>query len=128
MRAKEFIVEAKTGTLQADVARALPATYAIPDLKNQDAYLQYRFGVAIAGAKGAKKRKEDGIPEFNKESPWGENQIVVSYTNTIDEYIDDALKMMGIKGKKLISTPRSEETSDVVTKSPVSSFAGYKRK
>lgn len=128
MRALEFITEAKTGSLQDDVARALPATYAIPELKNQDAYLQYRFGVAIAGAKGAKKRKEDGVPEFNKESSWGENQIVVSYANTIDEYLDDALSMMGIKSKKLISTPRSEEATDVSKKSPVNSFAGYKRK
>ena len=30
MRAKEFIVEARIGSLQDDVARALPATYVIP--------------------------------------------------------------------------------------------------
>ena len=59
MRAREFINEGKTGSLQDDVAKALPSTYAIPELKNQDPYLQYRFSVAIAGAKGAAKRKEE---------------------------------------------------------------------
>jgi hypothetical protein len=127
MRAKEFISEARTGSIQDDVAKALPATYAIPELKNQDPYLQYRFGVAIAGAKGAKKRAEDNVPPFSKESPWGENEIVVSFDPSIDEWLNDALKMMGIKGKKRLSTPKSEEASDVFTKSPVQGFKGFSK-
>lgn len=121
------IYEGRTGSLQADVAAALPATYAIPELKNQDPYLQYRFGVAMAGAKGAKKRAEDGVAPFAKESPWGENEIVVSFDPHIDQYIDDALAQMGLKGKKLISTRKSEETGDVGKSSPVKPFSGYPR-
>lgn len=121
------IYEGKSGSLQADVASALPATFAIPQLKNQDPYLQYRFGVAMAGAKGAKKRAEDGVAQFAKESPWGENEIVVSFDPNIDEYIDDALAQMGLKGKKLISTRKSEETKDVGKSSPLKPFSGYPR-
>jgi hypothetical protein len=127
MRAKEFINEGRTGSIQDDVAKALPATYAIPELKSQDPYLQYRFGVAIAGAKGAKKRAEDGVPDFSKESAWGENEIVVSFDPSIDEWLTDALKMMGIKGKKRLSTIHSEEADDVSTKSPVQGFKGFSK-
>ena len=102
MRAHEFITEGRTGSIQDDVAKALPATYALPELENQDPYLQYRFGVAIAGAKGAEKRKQDGGP-----------------------YIDDALKTMGMTGKKRLSTAKSEEASDVDTRSPVIGFKGW---
>lgn len=119
------IYEGRTGSLQPDVAAALPATYAIPELKNQDPYLQYRFGVAMAGAKGAKKRQEDGVGEFNTESAWGENEIVVSFDPHIEEYIDDALKQMGLRGKKLISTFRSEEVKSVGKTSPIKPFRGY---
>jgi hypothetical protein len=126
MRAYEFLSEGRTGSIQDDVAKALPATYAIPELKNQDPYLQYRFGVAIAGAKGAKKRAEDNIPAYDRESAWGENEIVVSYGHDAGEYIDDALKSMGMSGKKRLSTTKSEEASDVDTKSPVIGFKGFK--
>lgn len=126
MRAHEFITEGKTGSLQDAVAKALPSTYAIPELKNQDPYLQYRFSVAIAGAKGAKKRQEDNVPEFNRESPWGENEIVVSFDPKADEWLNDALNQMGIKGKKRLSSMKSEETSDVSKNSPVQAFKGYK--
>lgn len=120
------IYEGRTGALEPGVSSALPSTYAIPALKNQDPYLQYRFGVAMAGAKGKKQREKDGVKEFSKESPWGENEIIVSFDPHIDEYIDDALAQMGIKGKKLISTRKSEEADDVSVKSPVNGFRGYK--
>ena len=34
------------------VQHTLPNSYVIPGLKNNDFYMQYRFGVALAGAKG----------------------------------------------------------------------------
>jgi hypothetical protein len=122
------IYEGRTSSMQSAVAAALPATYAIPELKNQDPYLQYRFGVAMAGAKGAKKRSEDGVQTLSKESSWGENQIVVSSDPNIEQYIDDALKQLGIKGKRLISTKQSEETSNVGKTSVLKPFGGYPRK
>ena len=103
MRAREFIGEGKTGTITRDVGLALPGAFKIPALKNQDPYLQYRFGVAIAGAKGAKQRAEDGVPPFDgKESAFGENEIVVSYDPHVETYIKDALQAMGMPASDAI--------------------------
>ena len=119
MKSREFIKEGNTNSLQDDVAAALPATYTIPALQNQDPYKQYRFGVAIAKAKG--KKASDNEPAFAASSPWGENQVVVSYSNTVEEFIDDALEEIGLspRDKRLISTPKSEETKTVNKMSPV---------
>ena len=125
MRAKEFISEARVEKLLPDQADALPATYVIPELPNQDPYLQYRFGVAMAGAKGKKQREKDGVSSMSRESAFGENEIVVSYGHDAGEYIDDALKTMGMRGKKMISTPTSIETPDVNKASPMNGFRGY---
>jgi hypothetical protein len=130
MRAREFIGEGRTGSFTADVGRALPGAFKIPALKNQDPYLQYRFGVAIAGAKGAKQRREDGVPPFDgKESVFGENEIVVSYDPHVVDYIHDALRAMGMPPSDAvqIGTMASEEATDVDTRSPVTGFKGYPR-
>jgi hypothetical protein len=132
MRAREFITEdtGRTGSITYDVGRALPGAFKIPALKNQDPYLQYRFGVAIAGAKGAAQRKKDGVPPFDgKESEFGENEIVVSYDPHVVDYIHDALRAMGMPPSDAvqIGTMKSEEMPDVDTRSPVTGFKGYKR-
>ena len=129
MRAREFVSESRTGSIAPDVARALPGAYKIPALKNQDPYLQYRFGVAIAGAKGAKQRAKDQVADYSKESIFGENEIVISYDPHVGEYIDDALKAMGMSpGDKVqIASDKSEEATDVDTRSPVTGFKGYTR-
>lgn len=127
MRAHEFITESVAKKLMPDQAGALPATYVIPELPNQDPYLQYRFSVAIAGAKGAEKRKLDGVSSMSREGPFGESEIVVSYGHDVGPYIDDALKSMGMSGKRMVSTPNSDETSDVTKTSPMKPFKGYKR-
>ena len=130
MRAKEFVTEGRTGTITTDVGRALPGAFKIPALKNQDPYLQYRFGVAIAGAKGAEQRKQDGVPPFDgKESEFGENEIVVSYDPHVVDYIHDALRAMGMPPSDAIQigTMASEEATDVDTRSPVTGFQGYPR-
>ena len=125
MRAKEFVTEAITSKLLPDQMGALPATYAIPELPNQDAYLQYRFSVAIAGAKGREQRDKDGVSSMSREGPFGESEIVVSYGHDAGPYIDDALKQMGLSGKKMVSTPTSVETTDVDKVSPLKAFKGY---
>ena len=130
MRAKEFVTEGRIGSITTDVGRALPGAFKIPALKNQDPYLQYRFGVAIAGAKGAKQRAEDGVPPFDgKESVFGENEIVVSYDPHVVDYIHDALKSMGMPPSDAIQigTMASEEATDVDKVSPVKGFKGYPR-
>lgn len=132
MRAQEFIAEARVGSIQDDVAAALPATYVLTKLQNQDPYLQYRFGVAIAQAKGRRARAqsgEDEIHPFAPRSAWGENQVVVSFDPNIEEWIDEALRDIGQSpsDKRMISTKDSSETSDVGRNSPVQAFGGYPR-
>ena len=128
MRAKEFVIESRTGTITRDVGLALPGAFKIPALKNQDPYLQYRFGVAIAGAKGASQRAKDGVPEFDgKESVFGENEILVSYDPHVKDYIHDALRAMGMPPSDAIQigTMASEEAQDVDKTSPINAFKGY---
>lgn len=118
------IYEGKSGP---EFQSTLEKTYVIPELPNQDAYLQYRFNVAMASVRGAEQRKKEGAPAFEKESVWGENMIVVSTEPDAGEHIDAALKLMGMKGKKLITTSKSEEPKLVQNKSPVKAFKGYPR-
>jgi len=130
MRAREFVTEGRTGSIAPDVGRALPGAFKIPALKNQDPYLQYRFGVAIAGAKGAKQRAQDNVPPFDgRESVFGENEIVISYDPHVVDYIHDALRAMGMPASDAvqIGTMKSEEATDVATRSPVTGFRGYPR-
>lgn len=132
MRANEFIVEdttGRTGSITQDVALALPGAFKISTLKNQDPYLQYRFGVAIAGAKGREQRKKDGVPDYEKESIFGENEIVVSYDPNVETWIDDALQSMNMSSKDCvrIASQQSQEMPDVAKISPVKGFKGYPR-
>ena len=120
MRAREFITEQK---LPDRITRPLPATWVIPELQNQNAYFQYRFSVALAGAKAA---RNGDIPRMDKDSVWGENQLVSGYMNPdIEEDIDFALGEMGLKGKKLVTTEKSEETPESGIVSPIKPFKGY---
>lgn len=121
MRAKEFIKEAREGSMQDDVAAAIPAAYVIPELANQDPYKQYRFGMALANARSRKAKEQEGQAPFNAASPWGENAVVVSYTNTTKDIIDDALEQVGLGSgsKKQITSTGSNETKDVAKVSPV---------
>lgn len=134
MRAKEFINESvslgHTGSLQQDIALALPGAWKIPALKNQDPYLQYRFGVAIAGAKGAEQRSKDNVPPFEEDKIFGENEFVVSYDPHTLTYIQDALVSMGLKASDAvqIASMASQEMPSVEKHSPVNAFKGYKRK
>lgn len=135
MRAKEFITESGSSTeptsdsrLSSSVARALPSTYAIPGLPNSDFYKQYRFGVALAGARSKAQRATEPGRDMAPSSAWGESEILIGY-DLDTNVIDDALQMVGLKSsdKKLISTVKSEEAPDIDTLSPINSFKGYER-
>lgn len=133
MRAKEFITEQKLQDVHDGLdiaAKSLPYTYVIPELKNQDFYDLYRFGVAIAdvrGNTGDVKSIDPYKPEFKSETTWGENQIVSSFDPNIGKVIDQALKKVHKSGKKAVSTPSSQEFDDTLKKSPIKPFKGYKR-
>jgi hypothetical protein len=133
MRAKEFITEQKLDNAHdglAIVAKSLPNTFVIPELKNQDFYQLYRFGVAMAAVRG--ESGDDGVqngyePEFHAESDWGEQQIVSSMDPEVGQLIDKALSKLGKSGKKAVSTATSDEMDDTLIQSPMKAFKGYKR-
>lgn len=135
MRAKEFITEQKLSDVHDGLdiaAKALPNTYIIPELKNQDFYDLYRFGIAIAAVRGEQGRG-DGVqdghePDFRAQSAWGENQVVSSFDPNVGEVIDKALAKVNKHGKKAVSTPGSDEMDDTDRASPIKAFKGYKRK
>ena len=134
MRAREFITEQRLDQVHdgLDVAsKALPNTFVIPELKNNDFYDLYRFGVAIAAVRG-EQGQSDGVmdgyePEFKAESLWGEQQVVSSFDPNVGEVIDKALAKVGKHGKKSVSTPSSDEMDDTSVGSPLKPFKGYKR-
>ena len=134
MRAKEFIIETTLSKVHdgLDLATmSLPNTYIIPELKNNDFYDLYRFGVAIAAVRG--EGGNDNVqnkfkPDFRAESSWGEHQVVSSeFDKELGNTIDQALKKVGKSGKKMVSAPNSDEMDDTLTQSPIRGFKGYKR-
>lgn len=131
MRAHEFITEAVTDGLSV-ASYALPNTYVIPELKNNDFYELYRFGVAIADVRGT-SGPDDGVQNefkhaFKAETAWGENQVVSSeFDADIGQLIDKALAKVGKRGKKSVSTPGSDEIPNTGTQSTLKPFKGYKR-
>ena len=135
MRAREFITENLGSTVPTSDSRlsisnadALPCVYSIPELPNNDFYKQYRFGVAIAQARGAKDVGEQPETKMSPASAWGENQILVGY-DLDPEIIDAALHTIGLSSsdKRLISTKKSQESKDVEHVSPLNGFKGYER-
>lgn len=120
----ESVYESRHGSIQADVADALPGTFVIPKLQNQDAYNQYRFGLAVAAARGQQARKEERGEQFSGTSPWGENEIVVTFDPSEVETIDDALKLVGLSAsdKRPLNNKDSTETKDVGKNSPVANI------
>jgi hypothetical protein len=132
MKARDFIAEdeapRKHGVSQ-ETMMSLPATYVIPKLSNSDPYRLYRFGVALAHAKGKQQRQKDSVADFEAETEWGEHQIVVGFDESVGEWIDDALREMGLTpaDKRLITSLKSKESPTVSNQSPVRAFKGYER-
>lgn len=129
MRAHEFITESVTDGLNV-AAYALPNTYVIPELKNNDFYELYRFGLAIADVRGTSGN--DGVQnefkhDFQAESDWGEQQVVTSFDPNLGSVIDQALKKVNKSGKKQVSTPTSDELPNTGKDSVLKPFKGYKR-
>lgn len=130
MRAYEFLTESVTDGLNI-AAYSLTNTYVIPELKNNDFYELYRFGLAIADVRG-QGGMDDGVQngfkhEFEAESTWGEHQVVTSFDPNIGKVIDQALKKVHKSGKKLVSTTESDEVPNTGTTSTLKPFKGYKK-
>ena len=124
MRAREFITEQR-GTLDPSQRAALANTYVIPGLSSQDPYKTYRFGLALARARAV--GKDYDLPEFEEEGAFGE-LAVISGSENVDQLIDTALKLAGIKGgKKLVGSKQSHEVETTNKQSPLQGFKGYPR-
>lgn len=128
MRAREFIAEQQE--LPPEQSGPMQNTYVMPGLTAQDPYKTYRFGVAMARARS--DQATDGVndfrPDWSPETAFGEQAVVVGFNGDVDPVIDRALSMTKTPGgKKLVSTPKSEEPESVTTKSPINSFKGYPR-
>jgi hypothetical protein len=133
MRAREFVVEAKTfdsdrATLDPDIAYPMHDAYILPGLRNNDAYKSYRLGIAIARARADAGGAGKDLPPWHAQGALGPNAVVVGFNNGIEPIIDHALRMTDIPGgKKLVGTQNSQEPASVDTRSPVTGFAGYPR-
>jgi len=127
VRAREFITEQTN--LPPEYSAPMKDTYVLPGLSAADPYRNYRFGVAIARARS--NAQPDTVnpdrPEWSAETAFGEHGVVVGFNNNIDKIIDKALQMTNTPGgKKLVSTPTSDEPEFVTTQSPIKAFKGYK--
>lgn len=129
MRAREFITE--QATLPPEQAEPLKNTFVLPGLSAADPYKNYRMGVAIARARSdASDQTNDNKykPKWSAETAFGENAVVVGFSNNVDPIIDAALRMTKTPGgKRLVSSPKSEEPTFVDVTSPIKPFKGYPR-
>lgn len=127
MRAREFICEQRE--LPDETKNPMRDTYTLPGLSAADPYKSYRFGVAMARAR-SEYRKDDVnpfMPEWSAETAFGEHAVVAGFNHGVAEIIDAALTMSDTPGgKKLVSTPDSNEPNFVGTQSPIKGFKGYK--
>ena len=122
MKSSDFLTE-HTEPLSSDQAHALPAAFVLPDLKNNDAYLQYRFGIALAAARAA----DAGEVSLDAETVFCENMAVIARSKEEEETLSMALRSFGTHNRsKQISSSTSEESPSVAAVSPVPQNSGKK--
>ena len=127
MRAREFIREQRE--LPPESQDPMRYTYTLPGLSAADPYKSYRMGVALARAR-SEYRKDDvnpHMPEWTAETAFGEHAVVSGFNAGIGKLIDAALAMTDTPGgKRMVSTPESDEPNIVNKTSPVKAFKGYR--
>jgi hypothetical protein len=119
MKIKDLLIETDThanlSTLQA--TDAMKGAISIPDISQNKAngspYLQYRFGIAMAGA-----------PDYPTKAAgaFAGDPLLSTYTDAELEIINAAAKMVGAGQVKRLSTNRSEELSNTNKVSPVANW------
>ena len=126
MRAREFIREQRE--LPDETKDPMRDTYILPGLSAADPYKSYRMGVALARAR-SEYRKDDVnpyMPEWTAETAFGEHAVVSGFNHGVAQIIDAALAMTKTPGgKKLVSTPDSDEPDFIDKQSPIKPFNGY---
>ena len=130
MRAKEFISETKYGSaadihadpklLAKSQVAAIKGAISMPDISQNkqsgSPYMQWRFGIAMAGA-----------PDFET-PPAGAiagDPLLATYTDVDLQIINAAAKSIGAGEVKKLTNNRSHESDSVNKVSPVKGFKGY---
>jgi hypothetical protein len=106
MKVNEIIAEGKkTPTPQENAEAAVPDARDWEDLnQNNDGYLQYRFGIAMAGAPD---------PQYMSRTATHQNLITIGYTDADNEILDAARKALGVKAARRLTSKKSEEPSEI---------------
>jgi hypothetical protein len=132
MRAQEFIVEEKYGSA-ADIPAngkklpksqhaAMKGVLSMPDISQNkqggSPYMQWRFGVAMAGA-----------PDYETEpaGAFAGDPLLATYSDADLEIINAAAKMVGAGEIRKVTDNRSHEADWVQKTSPIRGFKGYPR-
>jgi hypothetical protein len=125
MRAYEFIAESDTPAqphdMPEDQIAAIKGAVSMPDISmnksNGSAYLQYRFGLALAGA-----------PDYPTKAvgAMAGDPLLSTYTDAELEMINAAAKMVGAGRVLKMSDNRSRELNNVNKTSPVPQNSGKK--
>ena len=132
MRAQEFVSEAKYGSaadIHADPKKlkksqysAIKGAISMPDISQNkqsgSPYMQWRFGIAMAGA-----------PDFPTEpaGAFAGDPLLSTYTDVDLEIINAAAKSVGAGAVNRLTDNRSTEPDYVQKTSPVKAFKGYPR-
>lgn len=98
--------------LDISVQETMPATFAFPELANNDPYRQYRYGIALAAAAAHEYK------DFAQKTSIGSCLVTIARSNEEERIIQLAARLMGVKSH-LISTKTSEEPKDTNAKSIV---------
>jgi hypothetical protein len=127
MKMNEIILEDVPGAnLQDapdDVSAAIKGAVSMPSISmnksNGSSYLQYRFGLAMAGA-----------PDYPTKAAgaFSGDPLLSTYTDEELEIVNAAAKMVGAGPVKRLNSNRSEELSNTNKTSPVPQNSGKKIK
>jgi len=117
MRANEFIAETADSDFDPVYQAAIKNAVKFPDQNPStgSAYLNYRFGIALAGAPDYPTKAAGSISG---------DPLLSTYTDEELMIINSAAKMVGSKGMKRLSNNRSTEISNTNITSPVPQNSG----
>jgi hypothetical protein len=116
MRAKEFVFEAGMKKISKDQKSSMKDAITMPGLNQStgSAYMNYRMGIALAGA--------PDYPTKMEADNWiGGDPLLSTYTDVEFDMIKKAAKQVGAGTIENWSGKRSQEVADVNKISPVAS-------
>lgn len=118
MKINEIITEGLS-QIRSCARNATPDMEVFPQLNNNNnPYLAYRFGVALAVSPDT---------HMDREGPIGSDLSTIGYTDADREIIDGAKKLMGVYSEKKTSG-QSKESDWINKQSPVQPKGPVKRK